>query len=295
MTSKSQETGTSNPIDTDFSRLEELFYKSRTSQEKKKEISLKGFITFALSHYGERYYSINDGNIRFKKYTFKPNTGEEAFELTVYAISQVPSVNQISMSGNTNSLTKLLKNLDGETEIRFKTAKLSDLGIKMRGELGCKPDGSSYLQAGRIGLNLRLNSEDIYIEKASLQQTHSKLLTGKTYFEPLELSAVIRGGLSRLEKRVLRRASTIHVNQDLYEGNNKKKELTRIECIIQKNNKRYLWTYQTRSANAYGNINSECLSQLNKLFNMIKNAFTPEVFFNIKVSDVAYVGEGRTI
>jgi len=267
----------------DLSRLDELFYPSRTTEAKAKEASLKGFLRYALQAYLDNLNPIEKR--RFKVYTFCSTTGNEKLELSLLSGSYPPPINRISIYGSCQHYMDVLNNLEGITEMEFADTRLSYLGLGAHApaELEYSPETrASYLQLGNIGIDLTVTPDDVRMGKTALQRKVRKHIIGRKQSKPVLLSEAMKTGFSEVESLVLSKADIITVRNNVYEDNDPKNELTEEETYIwKKEDDQYAWVTHVRSLNVFGFPASECLPRMESLFNLIKGKFDLKSFYRM--------------
>jgi len=256
-------------FDTDFRRIDELFYR-RVGKEQRVS-DLKGIIITSFSDYAEKFLRTRR-RAEAKQVMYSGEGNRSNLFLTIFTNNGgFPDLAGLRIRGRTNDLDYLLANLRGEL-----TAEFSGYSLEDHDERRCSPDKDNSIMVGNLVLQLSQNP-------VKPKEVERAVLVKKALKKPalIEMTLMDENTLG-----VLRKAARISVLCSSYvDGFSTKDRIDEEATIINPGNGIFSLDYRIKTANAEG-LPGDVLEPLERLFSIIKKDFSKGIISESKFGDV---------
>ncbi len=265
---------------TNFSGIQELFYDNINSRL---QSDLKGFITYALNSYDEKYISFE--STETMEFCFHGDVNPKMrLNLIVSKTDSHPDLSSLTISGVSDNSKLLLQNLKGRLDIEYDNELLKNIDENLYLFNFKNKSSNKKIPTLKTGL---LNMYLLYNKDNEPCITHGKLervlpVINKAYKE-LRLEDLT---LDNSTFALLQKAPHIFVNNTMYRDNNPDNELFFETChIYNLSEKESVWKYNIRANSGFLPI--ELLPNMTKIFNLIADNFTNKAFHRVQVNNLS--------
>ncbi len=285
----------SEPINTDFKRIGELFY--RRVSNASTEASFQGFIRHAFEAFDDM---ARLGNYEFLVLNYPSIDKNENLRLVVVPSYSNPDLNGVEMQGSvpvtdiSSGIDTIMSQLEGYLTAEFSGLLLSelprDISSRIYGQMQTQPYGKV---ACFNGMTIYFNKGTDLIRRAEIQRPEGPLsqaiqiisrdMAATSWMAEEKGSKPVKcGKLDQIGRELLAHANRICVNVSYHFKEDRTKDLIHERCIIVRDGSCYHWQYHTNSALDVG-LPAALFPKLATLFGLIQQNFDVSAFDNFKI------------
>jgi hypothetical protein len=254
-------------LETDLSRVGELFYQKVGSKENK--VCLEGFIRHAFLTYSQRYLVQGVEGVS-KRISYPSEDGRSRLTLVVVPNHGLPDLSRLEISGKISELSSLFELLRGNLNAEFKGLKLEDV-VKPVRKVIVKSRKDSFARLGDLGIYFSEDPQDPNTIKRVVSQ------------RAMRKSHVEEANFDDDSMYLLSAADHIRIKDSFYVDDDRNNDLIHESCnIVQSTGGMFHWDYLVCVANKQS-LPASLFQDFDRLFNLVKDSYGMLSFQRIKI------------